>query len=148
MAKFQYKMQNILDLYVKLESEAKIALTQANARLRNEEEKLEKIKREISDYENQIRIKSEGILDIVQLQFFNANIKYKKDEFKNQEKIIQKAEKEVEISRKKLQEVMVKRKTQEVLRERSYEEFIYELSKQEKKEIDELVSYQYNNRED
>lgn len=40
MAKFIYRMQNILDIKLKLESQAKIAYSQANAALREEEAKL------------------------------------------------------------------------------------------------------------
>ena len=37
MAKFIFKLQSILDIKLKLESQAKIAYGQANARLRKEE---------------------------------------------------------------------------------------------------------------
>ena len=43
---------------------------------------------------------------------------------------------------------MIERKTHEKLKEKAYNEFLEELSAQEDKEIDELVSYQFTNRED
>ena len=61
---------------------------------------------------------------------------------------IKNAEKNVQIARKKLQDVMVERKTHEVLKQKAFEEFLQELSQEEKKEIDELVSYQYNKNEE
>ena len=39
---------------------------------------------------------------------------------------------------------MKDRKTHEKLREKAFENFLMELSDQEKKEIDELVSYKYS----
>ena len=50
----------------------------------------------------------------------------------------------MEIARKKLNDVMIERKTQEILRDKAFEEFKQELKEEEKKETDELTSYQYN----
>ena len=55
------------------------------------------------------------------------------------------AEKNVDIARGRLNKVMVERKTQEVLKEKAFEEFVKELNESEKKEVDELVSFTYNN---
>ena len=46
-----------------------------------------------------------------------------------------------------LGEVMKERKIQEKLREKAYEEFLQELNDQEKKEIDELVSFRFEQEE-
>ena len=43
MARFEYKMQNILDVKLKLETQAKTALAVETQRLREEELKLEEI---------------------------------------------------------------------------------------------------------
>ena len=40
------------------------------------------------------------------------------------------------------------RKVQEKLKEKAFEEFLQELNAQEMKEIDEVVSFNYNNREE
>ena len=45
MAKFTYKMQNILDIKYKLETQAKTAFSIAAANLNKEEEKLEALRR-------------------------------------------------------------------------------------------------------
>ena len=41
MAKFIYRMQNILDIKLKMEDQAKASFAEANKELLNEEEKLE-----------------------------------------------------------------------------------------------------------
>ncbi len=56
------------------------------------------------------------------------------------------AEKNVELTRERLNAVMVERKTHEKLRERAFDEFRQELERAESKEIDELVSYTYGQR--
>lgn len=47
---------------------------------------------------------------------------------------------------RKLKEAMMERKTHEKLKDNEFQVFLQELNAQEKKEIDELVSFQYNNR--
>ena len=61
---------------------------------------------------------------------------------------VHKAEKQLEAVRKRLNEVMIERKTYEKLRERKFEEFKQELEREEKKEVDELVSYTYHHNEE
>ena len=55
MAKFIYRMQNILDIKLKLESQAKIAYSQANAALREEEAKLLKLFERKNAYDNRAK---------------------------------------------------------------------------------------------
>ena len=43
MAKFVYRMQNILDIKMKLEDQAKISFSQANSKLLEEQQKLQEI---------------------------------------------------------------------------------------------------------
>ena len=42
---------------------------------------------------------------------------------------------------------MVERKTQDVFKDKAFEEFVREINESEKKEVDELVSFTYNNPE-
>ena len=57
---------------------------------------------------------------------------------------ISKATREVEIARRRLDEVMKERKTHEKLREKAFEEFKKELLAEESKETDQLVSFTYH----
>ena len=59
---------------------------------------------------------------------------------------VHKAQKEMEDARRELNAVMQERKVQEKLREKAFDEFKQELAAAEIKEIDELVSYTYNNK--
>ena len=56
---------------------------------------------------------------------------------------VAKAQKQVEITRDKLQEAMQERKTHEKLKENAFEVFKQEVAASESKEIDELVSYRH-----
>ena len=55
MTKFVYRMQNILDLKIKLEDQAKIFFSQANAKLREEEARLYQIQGQIQEYKEYLR---------------------------------------------------------------------------------------------
>ena len=61
---------------------------------------------------------------------------------------VHKAEAELEDARRKLNEIMQERKTYEKLREKAFIDFLNEMRAAESKEIDELVSYSYNNKEE
>ena len=67
---------------------------------------------------------------------------------KNQAVRVRLAEKNVETAMMKLTVAVKERKVQEKLKEKALEEFLHELNAQEMKEIDEVVSFNYNNRED
>lgn len=144
MAKFVYRMQNILDLKLKLEEQAKIAFSLANAALREEEHKLEIIYEEMHMYEQKLKNAGIGSIDIMELKRCSEAIEIKKQHAKEQQNRIKIAERNVELARMKLNSVMIERKTQEILREKAFEEFKKEINEEEKKVTDELTSYQYN----
>lgn len=68
MAKFVYRMQNILAIKEKLESQEKIAYSMANARLLEEQEKLQQLLVRRAGYESQLKELSTGRLDLKQIQ--------------------------------------------------------------------------------
>lgn len=147
MAVFKYKMQNILDVKMKLETQAKTAFALEVQKLREEELKLEQIYADIDRYENELKEAAIGILDIEKMNSCNEGINIKKQAAVEQIKNIKVAERNVELARNKLNRVMVERKTQEVLREKAFEEFVKEFNAQEAKEVDEIVSYKFNKEE-
>ena len=148
MAKFIYKMQNLLDIKNKLETQEKTAFALEMQKLRTEEERLETIRGEIQAYQDLIREQKDKGINILEWKRCNEALRYKKDEEKSQIQRIKHQEKNVDIARGRLNKVMQERKTQEILKEKAFEEFVHELNEGEKKEVDELVSFTYNNPED
>lgn len=147
MAVFKYKMQNILDVKLKLESQAKSALAIEMQKLREEELKLQKIYDDINRYENSLRKAAMGTLDLAEMNRCNEGISIKKQAAVDQKKNIKIAERNVELARGKLNRLMVERKTQEVLKDKAFEQFVKEINDKESKEIDEVVSFQYSREE-
>lgn len=146
MAKFVYRLQNILNIKYKLEEQAKSEYAIASQILHEEEIKLQVIYDDINMYENTLRNLNSGSISVMDVKQCSEAIAFKKNAAETQKIIITRAENKLERARVKLNEVMIDRKTHEKLREKAFDEFVSELSAQEKKEIDELVSYKYNNR--
>lgn len=144
MAKFTYRMQNILDIKVKMENQAKIAYGIASRHLAEEQEKLQAILLKRAGYERKAKELVSGTLNVRDIQECKRAIDVMKSQQRTQMMNVHAAEKTLEIARKELNQVMVERKTHEKLREKAFEEFKQEIAHTEGKEIDELVSYNYH----
>lgn len=144
MAKFAYRMQNILDIKIKMENQAKIAYGIASKRLQEEQEKLQAIMIQRASYERRARELVNGSLKVQEIKECRRAIDVMKSRQRTQMMNVHAAEKNLELARAELNRVMVERKTHEKLREKAFEEFRQELEQAESKEIDELVSYSYH----
>lgn len=144
MAKFIYRMQNILNIKYKLETQAKTAFSVAAAALNKEEEKLEALRRRKQEYEEKARELANGTLDFLAIRLNRTAIETMKEAIKNQILAVHVAERNLEIARKQLQEVMTERKTHEILKDKAFDEFKKEVEKEESKAVDELVSFTHN----
>ena len=138
MAKFVYRMQNILDIKNKLEVQARNSYAAARMKLSQEEEKLDRMFEQKKAYEENYR---------QQINICKNAIELCKNQIKKQLVEVKVASLNLEAAQKRLGEVMKERKIQEKLREKAYEEFLQELNDQEKKEIDELVSFRFEQEE-
>lgn len=143
MGKFSYKMQNVLDIKFKLENQAKTAFANAVAKVEEEKAKLEALKRKRTSYEAEYTRILKGKLDIRELNFCLQGIEQVKEKMKQQIVAIHVAEKNLELERERLQEVVKERKTHEKLKEYAFDEFIKEENAADSKTIDELVSYNF-----
>ncbi len=143
MSKFIYRMQNILNLKLKLEEQQKMEFAAARKRLDEEEEKLELLFGRKAGYEEEGRRLREDSLNVQDIRD-NRNAILQMDEYIAYQKVqVSKAEAELEKERQKLKEAMQERKIQEKLRENAFQIFMKEENAREGKEVDELVSYTY-----
>lgn len=147
MAKFKYRMQNILDMKEKMESQAKTAYGMANAKLAEEQQKLQEIVVRRAGYEAQARELVNGTLCISEIRACRRAVDVMKSQQRSQMMNVHAAERNVEQARAQLNQAVMERKIQEKLREKAFEEFKQELQQAESKEIDELVSYTYHDKE-
>lgn len=147
MAGFHYKMQNILNIKEKMESQAKMDFSRAQMKLNQEKEKLAALRERRAGYfAEAVTLRSGGlrVRDILD----NREAIARMDEYiEAQTAEVVVTDKIVEEARMRLQEVMQERKTQEKLREKAFEEFMKEENAKESKEIDELTSYTYGRKQ-
>lgn len=148
MAKFVYRMQNILDIKQKLERQAKADYGLANAKLIEEQQKLQKIIVQKSGYENRARELVSGSICVNDIRENKRAIEAMKVIMRRQLQEVQNAERQVEAARARLQEIMTDRKTHEKLKEHAFEAYMLEQGQEENKIVDELVSYTYHEKEE
>jgi len=144
MAKFVYRMQNILDIKRKLETQAEMEYALANQKYMQEQQILQGYVLRRNEYEKRLKSLMEGTIQVQEVTHAKADLNTMRTIVRRQMMEVHKAEREMEEARRVLNEVIQERKVHEKLREKAFEEFKSELAAQESKEIDELVSYTYN----
>lgn len=148
MARFRYRLQNVLNIKLKLENQAKQEFSAAKLALDEEEEKLEVLLKRKSDYEKRARELLSGVLDVREIESNKSAILTMDSYIAAQRGQVAKAAGRLEAARGHMTVAMQERKTQETLRERAFEEFLREENRAESKAIDELTSYTYGQKQE
>lgn len=144
MAKFKYRMQNILDIKTKLETQAQNEYGIANRKYLEEQAALQELMIRRVEYEKRLKELVDGTLDIKSINNARNDVNSIKTLVRRQMMEVHKAEIVLEKTRNELNEKMKERKTHEKLKEHALDEFKADLQVAETKEIDELVSYTFN----
>jgi flagellar protein FliJ len=145
MTKFVYQLENILNIKYKMEDQAKTAYGVARMKLTEEEEKLFRLKLKIVKYQDKIRILMQSRLKLLDIRMCEEAIEITKQHIKQQQIALKKAEQQLENARMRLNTAMLERKTHEKLKEKAFQSFCIEYESEQRKEVDELVSFKYNN---
>lgn len=137
-------MQSILNVKYRLEDQAKSEFALAVAKHQEEVEREEQMKLQKAAYEQELKDRMLDKLDFREIAITKAGIRFMEDQIRRQKRVVAMAEHEVEAAREKLSGLMIERKTQEKLRDHAFDRYKKELSAEEMKEIDELVSFRFN----
>lgn len=148
MAKFVYRMENILNIKYKLEEQAKQEYMTVRVRLNEEEEKLNALQNRKQEYFTQYRDLLKERLDVLRIETCKEAILLMDEYIAAQEQVVARVEEELEQAIAKMKEAIKERKIHEKLKEKQFEIFLQELNQEEMKEIDQLISYQYNHSSD
>lgn len=143
MAKFKFKLESILSIKIKLETQAKAEFGMETAKLREEEEKLEAMRLRKEGFQQRLTDAVQNILILRQIKVLEDSVENVKYNMQLQRIVIRRQEQRVEMAREKMNEAMKERKTYEKLKEKEKEEFLRELELAERKEVDEFVSFRY-----
>ncbi len=147
MGRFRYSMQSILNIKLKLETQAKQEFSAARAALDREEEKLQALCERKNGYARDGEALLSGNLDLRAIEENKEALRCMEVFIGQQRMNVEAAERNLEKIREKLAQVMMERKTHERLKEKAFEEFLMEEKRQEGKEIDQLTSYTYGQRQ-
>ena len=143
MAKFVYRMQNILNIKYKLEEQAKQEYADAQYAYQQEVDKLKHLEtRKQQKIDEMRRFASESI-NVIELERCNDAMYVLDNMIANQKNQVFHAQAKLDRARTHLNEAMQERKTHEILKEKAFEEYKMELKASEGKEIDEMTSYTY-----
>ncbi len=143
MARFRYSLQSILDIKLKMETQAKQEFSMAKILLDEENRKLEMLFQRKAEYEDEARELLSGTLKVREIEDSQNAILTMEQYIILQKERVTIAQKRLDEAREKMTELMKERKTHETLQEKAFEEFLWEENKQESKSIDELTSYSY-----
>ncbi|MDE6712647.1 MAG: flagellar export protein FliJ [Lachnospiraceae bacterium] len=141
MARFRYRMQNILDIKSKLEEQEKNNFATAQRRLAEEEELLKTAIGKRDRLAEEARRMRGETLNILELKENEYARKYAEEQVKKQQLNVVVAQKNVEVARLRMQKAIQERKIHDKLKEHAFEEFLQEENAAELKEIDQLTSY-------
>lgn len=144
MAKFIFKMENILEVKRKLEDQAKSVYATALAALEEEQRKLQQLEEKKEGYKARLTEMMVATLQVDQIKNLEDAVEVMKYRIQEQKIHVQDAQIKAERARQALHAAVVERKTYEKLKEKAFEEFKEEINAQEKKEVDELVSYKFS----
>jgi len=136
-------MQSILDIKLKMETQAKQEFSAARAALDEEEARLERLFDRKREYEREAGRLRCGTLNFRDMEENKTAILCMENFIIDQKACVKEAERVLEQARLRLAEVMMERKTHETLKEKAFEEFLREENRREGKEVDELTSYTY-----
>lgn len=147
MAKFIYRMQNVLEIKYKLEDQAKADYIKAKKEFDVQSDKLKELIKIKEDYEKRLQDCMQSKLDIMKIRELKSGVDISSERIEEQKLQVIKAYKRLNAAKDKLNQLMIERKTHEKLRDNEFEQFVKEVNSQEMKEVDELVSFRFNIKE-
>ena len=143
MARFRYKLQNILSIKEKMETQAKQAFADAKRKLDLEQEALDRLFLKKEDVERHAVEVLQGDLDLHEIEDSQMARIIIDQRIEEQKHRVNRATLELETTRALLEEAVKERKTHEKLKEKQFDEFVREENRAESKTIDELTTYTY-----
>ncbi|GKX28986.1 hypothetical protein SH1V18_14660 [Vallitalea longa] len=143
MAKFQFRLQNVLNIKEKLEEQKKMELSNAHQLLDIEEKRLEHLTALRDDNIKILRNKVGNKITVKDIRDIGESNQYYSNIIIQQDIVVAKANDRVSFIKKELKEALIEKKIYEKLKENAYAKYYDEECKEEQKHLDEIVSYRY-----
>ena len=132
MARFSYRMQNILNIKLRQEEQQKTAFGIAQRKLNDEEEKLAQLIARREGYVVEGREMRKRAISVYDLSSNRDAVNVMDEIIAGQRIAVMRAQKNLEVERQRLTEAMQERKMHERLREKAYERFLEEDRKEDR----------------
>jgi flagellar FliJ protein len=147
MARFNYKLQGVLNLRMQQEEQVKMEFAVANKNLNDQIDILEELKRRKEEYiQEGYALRNENRMNVREIVDNNYAEKQMDVMIQDQQVVVESYRAKYEVARIKLTKAIQERKMQEKLREKAYAIFIEEEKEAEAKETDERSSFVYSKR--
>ncbi|WP_035767133.1 flagellar export protein FliJ [Butyrivibrio sp. NC2002] len=147
MARFNYKLQGVLNLRMQQEEQVKMEFAVANKNLNDQIDILEELKRRKEEYiQEGYALRNENRMNVREIVDNNYAEKQMDVMIQDQQVVVESYRAKYEVARIKLTKAIQERKMQEKLREKAFAIFIEEEKEAEAKETDERSSFVYTKR--
>lgn len=143
MPKFQFRLQQYLGVKEQIEEQKELEYAKALRMVEEEKKKLADLIQRKDETVESLRHSVADRISPFNIRQYNNNIERLKNLIKTQIERVAAAEAYAETKRQELVQAMKERKAMEKVRENAFEEFQKEQELAERKEIDELVSFKY-----
>ncbi|NLK20759.1 MAG: flagellar export protein FliJ [Epulopiscium sp.] len=146
MGRFQFRLDNILNIREKLEDKKKQEYGEASTSFQNEKEIKHQLINKTDNIFCGMRDMLENKITPREVLYYNQYIGFLKERIIEQNKKVEDAARHMENKRCELLEVVKQRKMLESLKEKQKAAFLEEVNKSEQKIIDEIISFKSQNR--
>ncbi len=134
----------MLSVKLRLEEQAKASFAAAMQTLNACEEKKYLAEVRVAMYEKRLSDLVSGVLNVTEISVCKNALRIVREDLVEKENAVKRASNRVEMCRKNLSNAIIERKTIEKLKEKAFDDYIKEYNDEERKQIDELVSYRHN----
>lgn len=143
MPKFNFRLQRVLDIKKHKEEEKKQELAKLLLKYKKEEALLFYLKDNQTKYQNKLREKQRGAMDIFEMIFYYTYLYKLSYDIKNQQDILRKLETEINNKREEVISASKERKIFEKLKDKKFSQWKQEQNLQEQKFLDEIGIVKY-----
>ena len=142
MAKFQFKLQTLLNHRQRIEEQRQSELAQAYRQLEQQQGVIEGLRGRLDYYQGQYEVRPGGSIDINQRALLHNYICRTVEEISKQETVLADIRAAVEAKRANLEAALKDRKVLEKLKERDLRTYAQDLMRREQLSLDEIVVQQ------
>jgi len=147
MPRFEFRLQQYLGIKEQLEEQKELEYAKSLRAVEEEKKRLKDLMERKDQTIEHMRQSLTKMISPIDLRRSNNTIERLKQQISEQISILRQAEEFSEEKRIELLQAMKERKAIETVRDNQKEEYLIEVDKKERKQVDELVSFRYSEKQ-